>query len=72
MALEETGPVIANWEQLAAERGWSDEVTADNLERLNDPTLAAHFRAKAAAAGTTDRATAPKGRRAKADDSATA
>lgn len=50
--------IVANFAQLAKERGWSLAQMADHLEPMN-PSLAADVRAK----HTPERSAAPKGRR---------
>lgn len=50
--------LIANYEQLAAERDWSAEQMADHLEPL-DKSLAAEFRSRA----KVERSAPPKSRR---------
>lgn len=65
--MSEPDPAFDNYSQRAAELGWDDETTADNLERFNDPRLAALFRARAAESVPDAATTAPKERKSAAE-----
>jgi hypothetical protein len=61
-----TDDLLGGYESLRADRDWSVDMMADNIE-TSDPALAAVYRERYASSQPAERKAAPKGRRSKAD-----